>query len=165
MRIRPYDASAGDGHATLTVFLRAVRETGLAHYDADQVAAWSAVDAERWATDRSRRTTLVAEEDGRVVGVIDVDDLGWIEVLFVDPAAGRRGVGGRLLEAIAAEAAAQGAHELRTHASITARPVFARAGFAVVRERRPHVRGQTFTNFEMARTLRVAGSQLDARER
>lgn len=153
MHVRRYDTAAGDPEATLAVFRRAVRESASTHYDAAQVAAWSAVDADRWAEDRARRTTLVAEHARRVVGVVDVDPQGLIDVLFVDPEAGRRGVAGRLLEAITAEALLLGAHELRTHASLTARPVFERAGFSVVRRRRPHVRGQTFTNFEMVRAL------------
>lgn len=151
MLIRRYDPARGDGPATFGVFVRAVRRTASAHYDAAQVAAWTEADPTAWAEARSRRRTFVAEVDGRVVGVVDLDDGGLIDVLFVDPDIGRRGVGSALLAEVLREGARRGIRELHARVSLTAEPVFARSGFRTVARHRPVVRGRAFVNLEMRR--------------
>lgn len=154
MEIRPYDPGRGDADATFAVFLRAVRGTSPAHYDAGQVDAWVAADPGRWARARAASSSFVAEADGAVIGVADVDADGLVDVLFVDPAAGRHGVGGALLDAVVAEGERLGLAALHAHVSLTAEPVFRRAGFRDVARRRPVVRGRAFSNLEMLRSLR-----------
>jgi putative acetyltransferase len=55
--IRPY--VEGDAQATLDVFLRAVRLTASADYDADEIAAWAPddIDLAGWHRRRSAATT------------------------------------------------------------------------------------------------------------
>jgi putative acetyltransferase len=152
MLLRPY--TPHDAEPTLGVFRRAVRQTASHDYSVEQIAAWSSddIDLTVWNTRRAARPTLVAEVDG-VVGFSDVDDSGYIDMLFVDPDFSRRGVASTLLAALTEQAATAGALELTTHASITARPFFEGHGFEVVEERRPVLRGVEFTNFAMRRRL------------
>ncbi|MBO3102069.1 GNAT family N-acetyltransferase [Cellulomonas fengjieae] len=155
MILRPYRES--DGPATLDVFLRAIRLTARRDYTPEQVAAWASddIDPEQWEARRAAARTQVAQVDGRVVGFTDVDESGYVDMLFVDPDVARRGVGSALLDWAAATARELGATELSTHASLTARPVFERHGFVVVVEQRPVLRGVTMTNFVMRRALRM----------
>ncbi len=97
--------------------------------------------------------TAVASIEGVVVGFADVDHEGYIDMLFVHPSSGRRGVAAALLAWIETEAARLGATSLLTHASITARPFFGSNGFVVVEERQPIIRGVALQNYAMRRSL------------
>lgn len=152
------DYADSDGPATLEVFLRAVRLTAARDYTPEQVAAWASdeIDPAGWAERRRSARTRVAEVDGRVVAFTDVDERGYVDMLFVDPAVARRGVATALLEWVTTTARQLGAVELSTHASLTARPFFEAHGFTVVVEQQPVLRGVTLTNFVMRRDLERA---------
>ncbi|GAA4680936.1 GNAT family N-acetyltransferase [Frondihabitans cladoniiphilus] len=155
MHLRAYDPA--DALATLAVFRRAVRVTAAEHYDAEQIAAWSSddIDPAAWAVRRAGAGTVVAVDDAGsgILGFSDVDGRGYIDMLFVDPSAGRQGVATALLGAVTARARQAGASDLCTHASLSARPFFERHGFSVVEEGRPVVRGVVLRNFVMRRSL------------
>ena len=129
--------TTGDAHATSLIFLRAVLETATAHYSAAQVQAWADEygTLDSWDAARSAAHTLLGIVDGRVAGFTDVDDHGYIDMLFVDPDLGRRGVASTLLASVAALAERRGLRLLTTFASLTSRPVFERQGFEVTGER------------------------------
>ena len=82
-----------------------------------------------------------------------MDERGYIDMMFVDPAVTRRGVATALLGRVPEIAREQGADELTTYASLTARPFFEKHGFVVVEEREPVLRGISLTNFSMRRAL------------
>ena len=153
MQLRDY--ADPDAEATLGVFLRAVRVTAARDYTPDQVRVWAPddVDPAAWAARRAAARTRVAVRDGVVVGFTDVDAAGYVDMLFVDPAAARTGVARALLDWAVRTARADGAAELTTHASVTARPFFAAHGFEVVAEQHPVRRGVTLTNYRMRRPL------------
>jgi putative acetyltransferase len=162
LRLRPY--TAADAEATLAVFRRAVRTTAARDYSPAQVAAWAPddLDVEAWGARRRARATVVAEDDGRVVGFTDVDATGYVDMMYVDPGAGRRGVATALLAWAVAEATSSGAESLRTHASITARPFFEAHGFRVDEVRHPVRNGVVFENFAMSRPLDRVEAPSDA---
>ena len=149
------DYAETDGPGTLDVFLRAIRQTAARDYSPEQVAAWASddIDPEQWAARRRAARTQVAEADERVVGFTDVDERGYVDMLFVDPAYARQGVATALMDWAVTTAARLGAAELSTHASLTARPFFEAHGFAVVVEQHPVLRGVVMTNFVMRRNL------------
>ncbi|MBD7981801.1 GNAT family N-acetyltransferase [Oerskovia merdavium] len=153
MILRAYDES--DAEATLRVFLRAVRVTASKDYSPEQIAAWGSDDIslDVWAVKRLQTDTVVAVEGDEVLGFSDVDDSGYIDMMFVDPAVTRRGVASALLEHVTRVAREHGAVELTTYASLTARPFFEKHGFVVVEERRPVLRGVSLTNFSMRKPL------------
>ena len=135
MELRPY--TPGDAQATSVIFQRAVRETASAHYSPVQVEAWAADggNPDSWAAARAAVHTQLAVVDGHVVGFIDLDGDGYIDMLFVDPDFGRQGVASTLLAWVIAEARQRGLPALTTFASLTSRPVFERHGFLITGER------------------------------
>ncbi len=135
MELRAY--AGDDAAATLRIFQRAVRETARAHYSDRQVAAWAdeAGELSSWAAVRAAIDTEVAVVEGRVVGFADLDEQGYVDMLFVDPDFGRRGIASALVGSAIARARDRGLLALSTFASLTSRPVFARHGFVVVGER------------------------------
>lgn len=142
MLIRRYADT--DAEATLTVFFRAIDRTARADYSEAQRAAWAHRDGRTvpaWHADRSAADTWVAEIDGRVLGFIDLDSAGTIDMLFVDPDFGRRGIAAALLAKSLAHAVSRRLSHVRTYASDTARPFFLAHGFRVEAEHTVVVRG------------------------
>ena len=135
MELRAY--TVGDAKATLGVFLRAVRETARAHYPPAQIEDWAADhgDLNSWAAARASAHTYLAIIEDQVAGFIDVDDSGYIDMLFVNPDFGRHGVASALLAHVIALGRARGLPALTTFASLTSRPVFGRLGFVTTGER------------------------------
>jgi putative acetyltransferase len=151
------DYTPDDAGPTLGVFLRAVRVTAARDYTPEQIAAWAPddVDPAVWAARRAAaRTRVAVADDGAVVGFSDVDESGYVDMMFVDPGAAGQGVATALLDWVVRTARAAGTAELTTHASVTARPFFERRGFVVEAEQHPVRRGVELTNYRMRRTLR-----------
>jgi putative acetyltransferase len=156
VHIRPYQD--GDAGPTLAVYERAVHQTAASDYSPEQLAAWAPLDRDEagrveWGTRRGAPQTVVAVEEDRVVGFSDLVGGTLLDMLFVDPSFARRGVGSLLIETVVALAKAAGAPYLETHASLTARAVFAHHGFVVVTRETPVIRGVKLTNFKMRRPL------------
>ena len=149
-RYRPEEAAA-----TLAVFRAAVRTTALADYSPLQVQAWAPdlIDATAWAERCAAIATWVADVDGEVVGFVDLNAEGLIDMLYVHPAHGGRGIGSDLLEEVERQARDLGLPELSAHVSATALAVFLRRGFRVVRPQSVERRGVAFRNFVMAKRL------------
>ena len=129
--------AAGDADVTLAIFIRAVRETARVHYSPVQVAAWAAEsgDLDSWAAARTAAHTVLAVIDGQVVGFTDLDDHGYIDMLFVDPDFGRQGIGSVLVASMVDLARQRGLPAVTAFASLTSRPVFERRGFVVTGQR------------------------------
>jgi len=150
--IRPY-RSPEDAARTFEVFRAAITQTASTVYEPHQIEAWAGpcdIDLGEWDRRRTTATTLVAVIDDQVVGFADLLPDGLVDMLFVDPAAGRRGVARALITRVQHEARERGIAELRTLASRSAQPAFARFGFRVVADRPGNtVRGVVVPNAEM----------------
>ena len=101
---------------------------------------------EAWDLSCRRHHTLVAVEGGQITGFGDMDDTGYLDRLYVHKDFQRHGIAaelcGRLEQAVDVEA-------ITTHASITARPFFAKRGYKVVREQQVERKGVRLTNYVM----------------
>ena len=104
---------------------------------------------------RSQLNTVVAVVGDRIAGFTDVSASGYIDMMFVDPATGRRGIATALMLWARTEVKRLGSSTLTTHASITARPFFEAQGFVVGEERHPMLRGVVMTNYAMAPSNRA----------
>jgi putative acetyltransferase len=145
-----------DLDAVIDVFRQSVRRVAIRDYSEAQVKAWAPDEIDRgaWAERRGSRPTWVAEIDGRIAGFTDLEPDGHIDMMFVHPDYQGRGVAGRLLDAVEAEAASLGLERMFTEASLTARPFFARRGFQVIEQQTVTKRGVDFTNFRMEKRRR-----------
>ncbi|MCZ8369555.1 MAG: GNAT family N-acetyltransferase [Porphyrobacter sp.] len=131
--IRPYRDSDAEAIAALT--LAAIRQTALRAYSPVQVAAWSArfsvARVLEWAA--NGHVILVAGGDAdQPIAYTVLEDGGHLDMLYCHPDHTGRGLGLALLAKAEAAAHQQGVTRLFTEASELARPVFARAGYAVL---------------------------------
>ena len=146
---------AADASGTLATLQRAIRETASAHYGARQIAVWAPddIDLTEWGRRRAAVSTRVAEIDGQIVGFTDLDDAGHIDMLFVHPSFGRRGVASALFETVLADARRAGLAALTVEASLTAREFFERNGFSLVAQQEVERGGVRLTNFRLRLAL------------
>ncbi|WP_158276226.1 GNAT family N-acetyltransferase [Bifidobacterium callitrichidarum] len=168
MRLLIQEYRSDDALQTLELFRRSV--VGLASHDYDerQIQAWAGHTGTVRQWDRRRlaaNTWVAAAETGTdgadradgtgvgaaIAGFIDLDETGYIDMLFVDPSHARQGVASTLLAEADWHAAAHGISGLSVHASITARPFFEHHGFHVEGIRHPAIGDVSFTNYLMVR--------------
>ncbi len=137
------------------LFYETVRTVNLGDYSPEQVRAWAPEppDPAAWHERMSGRHTLVAEEGGEVVGFAELEESGHLDMLYCRADAVGRGVGSLLYAAVEERARGLGLGRISTEASITARPFFARRGFAVLRRNTVWRQGTALTNFSMEKAL------------
>ena len=149
------DYRGGDAPEIARLFYGTVHSVNRADYSDEQVEAWATgvPDPEELHARVASHRTLVAEEDGEVVGFAVLEGDGHLDMLFVRQDAVSRSVGRQLYEATEQAARGWGLGCIFTEASITARPFFERRGFRVVREQTVTPRGVPMTNFAMEKDL------------
>ena len=145
--LRPYRPE--DCPALAALFYETVHTVNAAHYTPAQLDAWAPAcgpDLAAWDKSFRAHRTLVAELDGRLAGFGDLDPAaGYLDRLYVHKDLQGRGVATALCNAL--EEAAAG--PVLTHASVTARPFFARRGYRVLRAQQVERRGVTLANYVM----------------
>ena len=153
LSVRPYQSS--DAAVLSPLYEDSVRGLGARDYSPAQIEAWASLtpssdDLDHRMADGRTRLVAVAED---IVGFIDVEPDGHIDLLYVAPAAAGRGVARVLLETAEALAPLSGANRLYAEASETARPVFERLGFSVIARRDFEVAGVPIHNWAVEKTL------------
>lgn len=153
MRIRSYRSA--DCAEMARLFYDTVHTVNAADYSPTQLDAWATgeVDLDAWNRSFLAHRTLIAEDEGCIVGFADMDDTGYLDRLYVHRDYQRRGVATALCDALEAASTAK---VFTTHASITARPFFEARGYAVEKEQHVVRRGVTLTNFVMTREAHVS---------
>lgn len=146
MILRPYVSA--DLEELLTLFYETVHTVNARDYAPAQLDAWAGphTDRERWDRTLQEHTSLVAEENGQIIGFGDIDATGYLDRLYVHKDWQRRGVGRALCDALESAVAAP---VLTTHASVTARPFFEARGYTVERAQQVERLGVTMPNFVM----------------
>jgi len=145
MTIREY--SSDDCAELMRLFRETVLVVGLRDYAPEQTKAWAAgaSDPERWDRAFLQSFTLIAEIGGEIVGFGNIDQAGYLDMLYVHKDHQREGIASAICDRL--EQTAGG--EITVHASITARGFFEKRGYAVVNEQQVVRRGVALTNFVM----------------
>lgn len=144
-----------DAAAITHVFHASVHGLAKADYTPAQLNAWSPrLRDVRWYETRAKgREIWVAERDGDVVGFAELESDGHIDMVYVAPAAARRGVATALYEALEARARDTGLTRLFVEASETALPFFTRMGFGNAQRRDFLREGVALHNYAMEKRL------------
>ena len=150
---RPYLPT--DAARCAAIFRDAVEFSSADDYDDDQRAAWAARadDEDAFGLKLAQELTIVATLEGFVVAFASLKGADELDMLYVDPAAGRQGVGTALVDAIARLAGARGAKRLTANASDVVKPLFDRLGFAAERRSLVQLDDQWLAHTTMTKTL------------
>ena len=146
MVLRAYRSA--DCPALAELFYQTVHQVNIRDYTQAQVDAWATgqVDLERWDRELREHRTVVAWEDGLIVGFGDMDKTGYLDRLFVHKDFQGRGIATAICDALEGESAAP---RLWVQASLTARPFFEGRGYRVVKAQQVERRGVLLPNFVM----------------
>ncbi|MBN7769300.1 GNAT family N-acetyltransferase [Marinobacter daepoensis] len=137
------------------LFTDSVHELTAGAYDETQRYAWASrtPHLDTWRERLESLETLVAEEGNDLAGFISYEKDGHIDLVFTAPNYARRGIASALYHEAEVQLKALNVNELKTEASVVARPFFERHGFEVVDEQRVTVRGAQFLRYLMRKTL------------
>lgn len=150
MIVRSYRPA--DAQALCRLFFETVHTVCARDYPPAQLDAWAPKSPElaAWKDTFSTGTTLVAEENGAILGFGTVHQDGYLDLLYVHRDWQRRGVASVLCDFLEGLYPAK---RMTVHASITARPFFENRDYRLVRPQQVVRRGQTLTNFIMEKEL------------
>lgn len=146
MMIRAYETT--DCEALAKLFQQTVHTANARDYTPRQLDAWAPGQVDLAAWDRSFREhhTLVAVENGVVVGFGDMDRTGYLDRLFVHPDFQHRGIAAAICDRLENASAA---NRFTVHASITAKPFFESRGYRTVKTQTVLRNDVTLTNYLM----------------
>ena len=137
--------------ALVDIFRQSVHQTAIRNYNKAQCNAWAPedIDLKIWHDQRSQQPTYVAIYHERPVGFIDMDEAGYINMLYVHPDFQKKGVASYLFAYIASVAKDNKISNLSVNASITALPIFQKWGFEIMHSQNVYRNGQYFTNYHL----------------
>ena len=151
--LRPYRPE--DLPALLHLFAETVRRINAADYTKVQLDAWiSCADPAQWGATLQEHDTWVALLDNTIAGFGDMDATGYLDRLFVRWDCQHRGVATALCQLLEQRCPSP---RVTVHASITARPFFARRGYQVIQTQAVTRRGVQLQNFSMEKWLHFSG--------
>lgn len=150
MVIREYQSS--DCAEMAQLFYNTVHNINIKDYTKQQTDVWATgkVDLDKWDKSFKEHYSLVAVEDGIIVGFGDIDKTGYLDRLYVHYLYQNKGIA----TAICDELEKHTDNHITVHASITAKPFFEKRGYKVIKEQQVE-RGNIFlTNFVMEKSKR-----------
>lgn len=148
MRIRSYQN--GDIKEIAELFYNTVHTVNAGDYTREQLDVWADgnPDLIQWDQSFQAHETLIAEEDGRIVGFADIDRTGYLDRLYVHREYQRQGIATLLCDLL--EELTEG-DIITVHASITAKPFFEQRGYCTVKQQQVERRGILLTNYIMVK--------------
>ena len=146
MQLREYTPS--DCAQLAELFYQTVHSVNAKDYTQEQLDAWATGEVDLQAWDKSFRAhrTIVATENGEIVGFGDMDGSGYLDRLYVHKEHQWQGIASAICDELERFAVGK---TFTTHASITAKPFFLHRGYCVVRQQEVIRRGVALTNFVM----------------
>jgi putative acetyltransferase len=144
-----------DAEAVARVFRDAVLMTGLEGYSPAQVDAWAraADDRPAFAARLRRGVTLVAELGGSIVAFGQLDTIDHLDMIYCQPAQGRRGISSAIHAELERRARKCGVKAIHAEASKISRRFFEKHGYSAVEVERVVRFGSEFERFKMRKFL------------
>lgn len=130
------------------LFYNTVHTINAKDYTKEQLNVWATghIDLEKWDQSLQEHYSVVAIDNGIIVGFGDIDKNGYLDRLFVHADYQRKGIASAICNEL--EQAVE-IDKITTHASITAKPFFESRGYKVIKEQQVVKNGISLTNYLM----------------
>lgn len=144
-----------DTKALIELFRETVHRICCVDYSLEQLNAWApkVIDESVWEDRLLKSYTLVAEENGFILGFANIESDGNIDMFYVNAQAQGKGVGKILLKRLEDHAKDLKLDKLTSDVSVTARTFFQHAGFLTEKEYVKVRNGVEFKNTLMSKRL------------
>ena len=151
--LRPF--LPADGRRCAIIFRSAIEELAEEDYSESQCEAWAAQadDEAAFVKNLGSMLTLVATQEGEVIGFASLKGADLIEMVYVDPEFAQQGVGTTLLDALEKIARGRGATKLTAEVSDTAKPLFDRRQFVSQQRNVKQIDEEWLGNTTMSKAL------------
>ena len=148
MKLRMY--KPGDCPEMETLFYETVHAVNARDYSRDELNAWAAgsVDRAAWNRNYLSTRTVVAEDGGRIIGFGNMDQTGYLDMLYVHKDHQGRGIASAICDDLEGHFAGK---KFTVHASITAKGFFEKRGYRAVCRNRVERNGVSLTNYTMVK--------------
>ena len=149
MELRAYQKK--DLPQMAALFYETVHTVSARDYTPEQLNAWATgkIDEDNWHHRYSSSYTLLAVMGEKVLGFGNIDDSGYLDMLYVHKDHQRCGIATLLCDAL--EKHCEGC-VFTVHASITARPFFLKRGYRQIKEQTVERGGVCLTNYIMEKS-------------
>ena len=149
MEIRRYRQS--DCKELTELFYRTVHTVNAKDYAEEQLDVWAPgqADLEKWNRSLQEHYSLVAIENGIIVGFGDIDKTGYLDRLFTHADHQGKGIATAICDRL--ELAVSG--NVLTYSSVTARDFFEKRGYKVVKKQEVERQGIPLMNFVMEKKV------------
>lgn len=149
MEIRIYQH--GDYTAIAEIFTSAIHEIASKDYTEKQCLAWSdrIANHEHWRKRCELKRPFVAVVDSEIAGFLELDPDGHIDCAYIHPTYQRGGIMTQLVQHAIETAFAMNILRVYVEASITAKPLFEKLGFRVIRQNIVPIKGVELINYSM----------------
>ena len=146
MQLREYIPS--DCAQLAELFYQTIHNVNARDYAQEQLDAWASgeVDLKAWDASFRAHGTIIAVENGKIIGFGDMDETGYLDRLYVHKDYQGQGIASAICDELERFAVGK---TFTTHASITAKPFFQHRGYRVVCKQEVIRRGVALTNFIM----------------
>ena len=151
IQLREYQSS--DCAQMADLFYQTVHSVNAKDYTQEQLNAWATgmVNVREWDNSFREHKTIVAVNNGKVIGFGDIDKTGYLDRLYVHKDAQGQGIATAICDVL--EHSVNG-KRIITHASITAKPFFEKRGYITVKKQQVVRHAVTLINYIMEKELR-----------
>ena len=148
-------ALISDLGALQNLFVNSIQNSCQNDYSAEQIRVWCASiqNTTRWERSLRDDFFLVAEQSGQLIGFASLQNLFYLDFLYVHPQFQKQGVAGQLYQLLEAEAMHNKVAMLQTEASITAKRFFVKKGFSEQAKQEIVIDDISLINFKMTKFL------------
>lgn len=153
MKLREY--TPDDNEQIVSLFFDTVHSVNAKDYTMEQLNVWApiGIDVEKWCYPFVNDYTVIAEDNGQIIGFANVTQNGYYDRLFVHKNYQNQGIAKMLTSKIEEYAREKGIKEICSNVSITAKSFFEKQGYVVERENTVERLGQQLLNYKMKKSM------------
>lgn len=153
--IRIRKALLSDIYALPALFINSIVSTCKNDYSPEQIKVWcsSIQQKVRWEKNIQDDFFLIAEQSKQLIGFASIQNLSYLDFLYVHPQFQKQGVAGKLYQLLEEEAMRNKVVILQTEASITAKRFFEKKGFSEQAKQEVFIDGISLINYKMSKIL------------
>ncbi|GHV07580.1 acetyltransferase [Campylobacterota bacterium] len=146
MVIRKYRSS--DCNAIVQLFYDTVHSVNAKDYTNEQLGVWAtgSEDVEEWNAKFLESYAVVAVENGVFIGFGNIENSGYLDMLYVHKDYQRKGVASAICDELEKTTYK---NSITTYSSITAKPFFEQRGYRIIKENEIERNGITLKNYLM----------------